>query len=110
MKFIDDKSKGKVNCWNRNYLYAGTLLFVLVNFMVFLCFGEFLAFNEKRIWSEPLDFNNIFISFCNVFTHFGWEHILFNLLLISIGSLYVERKTGTIKYILLIKKQDVGYV
>ena len=39
MKFFDDKSKN-VKWWNRNYFYAGTIVVVLVNILLFAFLGN----------------------------------------------------------------------
>ena len=39
MKFIDDKSKN-LKWYNRNYLYLGTLLIVVINIFVFAVIGN----------------------------------------------------------------------
>ena len=99
MKFFDDKSKINRSWWNKNYFFAGTLLFILVNVILFVS-NYRCSLEEVRVWSN-FDLTNLFIAFTNIFRHGSWEHILHNVLMIAIGGLYVERKTGTFKYLLL---------
>jgi len=99
MRFVDDKSKN-VNWWNRNYGYIGTVLFILFNVIIFVSNYHF-EIQEVRVWSE-FDLTNIFIAVTNVFEHGSVDHIMHNSLMIIVGGLYVERKTGSLKFLLLI--------
>lgn len=99
MKFIDDKNKS-INSWNRNYFFIGTFLFILINVILFATGVRNSLEQTSKTWSQ-FDLTNLFISFTNIFQHSSWEHVLHNSLMIFVGGLYVERKTGTFKYLLL---------
>lgn len=100
MKFFDDKSKEELHWYKRNYFYIGTLLFILLNIILFAC--SFVPSRTiNRVWSE-FDLTNLFVSFLNIFGHKSWEHVLHNSLMLAVGGLYVERKTGTFSFLLLI--------
>ena len=103
MKFIDDKNKN-LNFWNRNYFYAGTLIFIVVNILLFAFLGYNFANNigGGHVWNGVFDVSNIFRSFVNVFVHGNWKHVLLNMLCFLFCGLYIERKVGTFNFLLLI--------
>lgn len=99
MKFFDDKSKA-VKWWNRNYFYAGTIIVILVNILLFAFGGN----DWKSIatpddngfhWGEGFYFIPTIRSFFNCFSHFNWQHVLLNMLCFLGAGLYLERKLGT---------------
>ena len=99
MKFFDDKSKGKTNWWGKNYFYIGTILFIVLNVILFVT-NVRCALQTERVWSE-FNLSNLIIAFTNIFRHSSWEHLLHNALMIAVGGLYVERKTGTFNFLWL---------
>ena len=101
MKFFDDKSKINNSWYNRNYFFTGTLLFVLINIILFAIGVRHSLVQSNSTWSQ-FDLTNLFISFTNIFKHYSWDHILHNSLMIFIGGFYVERKIGTFKFLSLL--------
>ncbi len=44
MKFFDDKSRGELHWYNRNYFYSGTVIFIAVKILLKkkkMSFGDF---------------------------------------------------------------------
>lgn len=103
MKFFDDKNK-KLKWYNRNYLYFGTILVIAVNILLFVFLGNNFAkdIGGEHIWNGVFDCSNIIRSFVDVFVHGDWQHVLLNMLCFSFCGIYMERKIGTINFILLI--------
>ena len=99
MKFFDDRSK-KIKWWNRNYFFAGTILVVLVNILLFAFLGgsfqDCVKPDNIYHWHNGFYFIPTLRSFINAFSHSNWQHVLLNMLcFIGIG-LYLERKTGSL--------------
>ena len=102
MNFFDDKSK-KTNWYNRNYLFLGTVIVVCVNILLFALLGNDFSsgIGGEHIWYDQLDFSNLWRVFLNGFEHSNWQHVLLNMLCFFVCGLYIERKTGTINFLLL---------
>ena len=104
MKFIDDKNK-KLSKWNRNYFFVGTILFIVLNIVLFAVYG--LSLHTKLSNSIPNNdhysfFDQLYrliLQFCGNFTHSTWEHVLQNMLGFSFCLFYIERKYGTLKFL-----------
>lgn len=103
MQFIVNKSKNK-KWYNRNYFYVGTILVIVLNIMLFACLGYDFAndIGGDYIWNGVFDISNILRSFVNVFVHINWQHVLLNMLCFAICGIYLERKLGTLNFILFI--------
>ncbi len=103
MKFIDDKNK-KLNWWNRNYFYLGTIIVIVTNILLFNFLGNNFAgdIGGEHVWNGVFDLNNLLRSFLNVFVHGDWQHVLLNMLCFSVCGFYIERKVGTFNFILMV--------
>ena len=100
MKFIDDKHK-KLNWWNRNYFYAGTILFIVlcITLNAVLGFGWSLKLFDNTASYDNFKIINFFNGLFGSMDHSGgWQHILLNMLCYAIVSFYLERKYGSINY------------
>lgn len=97
--FLDDKSKNK-GWWNLNFCYLGTILFLAI---IGFCFSNDIEtpLKEVDVWSQ-FDLTNLWISFTNIFQHNSLIHIFHNSIMIAVGGVYIERKTGTLKFIMLL--------
>ena len=103
MKFFDYEKKNLA--WhNKNYFYLGTLIVVAVNILLFVFLGNNFAkdIGGDYVWNGVFDISNILRSFVDVFVHGDWAHVLLNMLCFSFCGLYIERKVGTINFILLV--------
>ena len=103
MKFFDDKSKQTTN-WNRNYFYLGTLLFVILNILLFGILGS--GWSEK-VFDYSANYDNFkLLNFFNgllgSIDHVNWQHVLLNMLCFVIVGIYLERKYGTLIFLFLI--------
>ena len=99
MSFFDDKSK-KVTKWNRNYCFLGTILYLAV-FWILFALDVNITLKEAKNWSA-FNLTNLWISFARVFLHLSFSHILHNSIMIAVGGMFVERKIGTFKCLLLL--------
>ncbi len=103
MKVIDDKCK-KVSWYNRNYFFAGTILVILINIILFWQLGNSWEnnFEVSKGGKIACDFANLLRLFMNALSHSDWEHVLFNMLGVLVCGLYLERKIGSINMFLLL--------
>ena len=103
MKFIDDKSKN-LKWYNRNYFYIGTIIVIVVNILLFKFLGNNYAkdIGGQYVWNGVFDISNMLRSFVDVFVHGDWQHVLLNMLCFAFCGIYMERKFGTINFILII--------
>ncbi len=103
MKVIDDKSKKKLNWWNRNYFFVATLAIIIINVLVhvlwarwcedvFVIDGEYHAFN----------FIPTLLAFFSSFSHSTLPHLLLNMLPFLVVGIYIERKRGSFSTFLLV--------
>lgn len=103
--FINDGYKNK-SWFTRNYFFAGTVLIILINILIFAIGGEDWVLDSlntwKDHWTDVFYFKPLIRVFCNSFAHFTWRHVLLNMLCFFFCGLYLERKTGSIKFVLLI--------
>lgn len=105
MKFIDDKNK-KLTWWSRNYAYLGTLLFVTLCVSIYTIVGNGSARPrldnvDENIFYKAFVFDNLIQSCINAVFHLNIQHVLTNMLCFLICGFYIERKTGTVNFILL---------
>ena len=100
MKFFDCNKKEK-NWFNRNYFFAGTLLIILINVLVFAFVKKNPAGDLNSDWDDTLNFSNITAAFISAFRHYDIGHILANMICFVIVGVYLERKLGSIKLFLL---------
>lgn len=107
LAFFDDESKGKITWWNRNYFYAGTILVVLINILIFAFVKErpwqiIEIDNYVAHWGDVFYFDTTICGFLSAFFHSTWQHVLLNMLCFFVAGLYLERKKGTLGLILFI--------
>lgn len=103
MKFFDDKNKN-LKWYNRNYFYIGTIIVIVLNILLFAILGNNYAkdIGGHHVWNGVFDISNMLRSFVDVFVHGDWQHVLLNMLCFAFCGIYIERKLGTINFILLI--------
>lgn len=101
---LDGKIK-KVTWWNRNYFFIATLLVVVVNIALYGARGsrweQFIGPNYGG-WGNLLDFDNLIRAFLNSFSHANWHHVLLNMLCFFVYGAYLERKHGTLYFLLTV--------
>jgi len=103
MKFFDTKAKNPT-WYNRNYFYIGTILIIVTQILLFAFFGSSLASSTPAHvhWEDTFNFANLYILIGNCLGHSSWMHVLMNMLCLTISGLYIERKTGSINFVLII--------
>ncbi len=97
MNVFNEKNK-QLTWLNRNYFYLTTLTIMFINFMFFTCAPSI----QESIVPAYQSLNGLTLGIVNSFTHYGWQHLLLNMLCFSVISLYLERKFGSIKYFVLV--------
>lgn len=109
-KFINNDYENEF-CFARNYFFAGTVFIILINILLFAIGGSGWTpihnFNSvfgvsANHWKDVFYFNSLICAFCNSFAHFNWQHTLLNMLCFFACGLYLERKAGSIKFVLLV--------
>ena len=91
--FINDKRK-TLSWKNANFFYISTFLFALTLIITFLCCRPAI--------NSVLDQNMYWNILLLPFRHLDWIHLIGNLLCFLTVSLYLERRYGSLKYILII--------
>ena len=97
MRYIDDKNKN-LKWWNRNYFWIGTVLYIFVNLMLYMCVSNFYL-NRADYSEKAYAFVRFFTYFADAHLHGSWEHVLHNMLGYAISAFYIERKMGSVKFI-----------
>lgn len=91
-------------CFTKNYFWIGTIFIVLLCIFLYLAGGS--NWNpitlRRGSWSDGLDFRALFYGFLNSFGHINLQHTLLNMLCFLFVGLYLERKIGTVKLLLLV--------
>ncbi len=104
MLFFDDKSKTDLKWYSRNWFYAGTIFISLL--LIILCVANLNEWEESIIERYTLEggsvFERLFYAFLIKFIYTNWSTVLYNILGFAIAALYLERKTGTLNFILLV--------
>lgn len=102
---LNDDYKNKYRIF-KNYFWIGTIAVILVCALLFLIGGNNwnpIEYDYRSHgWTDGLYFNPLFYGFLNSFGHSNLQHMLLNMLCFLIAGLYLERKTGTLKLLLLI--------
>ena len=101
--FLNDNGKSKT-WFSKNYFWIGTFAVVVTCILLFLFGGN--RWNPMTMrtggWSDGLNFNGLFYGFFHSFGHANLQHTLLNMLCFLVVGIYLERKTGTIKLLLLV--------
>ena len=96
---LDDKSK-KLTVLNRNYFFAVTVFIVLLNIIVYAVHGPNTGeFSVRPNWGR-FSVNNLFQALVNSYSHANWQHTLLNMLCFFIAGIYIERKKGSLQFLL----------
>ncbi len=103
MKVIDDKNK-KLTWYNRNYFFAGTIIVIVVNILIFYFLGNDWekVFKMSQDGTKAFNCANLIRLFMNAYSHSDWPHVLWNMLGVFVCGFYIERKIGSINMLLLI--------
>ena len=97
---IDDKSK-KLTRLNANYFFAVTVFIVLLNIIVYAVHGSDTGeFGDRYQPWNTFSVKNLFQALVNSYTHANWQHTLLNMLCFFIAGLYLERKKGSLPFLL----------
>lgn len=98
--WLDDKSK-PITWLNRNYYFVTTVFIVLLNIIIYSVHGSNTGnFAEKWPPWGKFSIANLFQALVNSYTHANWQHCLLNMLCFFIAGLYLERKKGSLKFLL----------
>lgn len=103
MRFVDDIDR-ETHWYNRNYLFAGTILIIIANIVLYWAMGtiwqkELIDTTAK--W-EDFSFINLMTIFFTAFSHLNWQHVLLNMLCFAFVGFYLERRYGTFALLFLV--------
>lgn len=102
MRVLDERGKITTK-WNRNYFFVATTLILIALLVLFLVFHDTMNLQSKHDnWATMLSFDNIYKAYLNCFLHVNWQHLLINMLCFLVCGLYLERKMGSLNYILFV--------
>lgn len=112
MKFLKDRckrcqTKDCINCvkwYSKDYFFAGTLFFIILCVVVY-AFAPNWQHNINEStgnWEKPLYLWSMLRSIANAFNHTSWQHLLLNMLVFFVCGLYLERKTGTLYFVVIV--------
>lgn len=104
MKFIDDKNK-KINWWNRNYFFTGTIFISVLFIVIFAIWGNWGENLLAEMKNEEDTLNILVRYFYSLGLHYSfsrWSTLLYNILGLVVCGFYLERKIGSLNFILLV--------
>ena len=72
----------------------------MLNIILYAVYGsETGDFSIRPVWGN-FSVNNLFQAFVNSYTHSNWQHVLLNMLCFLIAGIYLERKKGSLPFLL----------
>lgn len=99
--FVNDTGK-RLTWTTRNYFFLGTFFIVFLNLFIYaVCKSETYFFAVLPDWGK-FSVNNLFQALVNSYTHINWQHVLLNMLCFAVAGSYLERKTGTLLFLLFL--------
>lgn len=106
---LDDKDK-KLKWWNRNWLFAATLIVIAVNLLIYFFADnwQYKAFHVRNYEHLENHWNDVFYfvptarSFFNSFSHANVQHVCLNMLCFFVVGIYLERKYGSVSVLLTV--------
>lgn len=99
MRIIDDTGK-KLTPATRNWFYAVTVLIALANILMFAVYGSDVPGISHRPGWGTFSVNNLLQALINTFSHANRQHVLLNMLCFVIAGSYLERKMGSLRFLL----------
>lgn len=99
--WLHDRSKS-TSLLNRNYFFITTVSIVLLNIIIYASCGSATGhYAERPLWNK-FSVVNLFQALVNSYTHANWQHTLLNMLCFFVAGLYLERKTGSLKFLMFL--------
>ena len=91
----------KCTTWrNANYCFAVTVAIVSLNIILYaVCGSDTGDFSVRPDWGS-FSVNNLFQALVNSYTHSNWQHTLLNMLCFLFAGIYLERKKGSLPFLL----------
>lgn len=97
--WLDEKSK-RITWLNKNYFFVTTVFITLLNIIVYAVHSSDTGdFYVRPDWGS-FSLNNLFQALVDSYTHANWQHCLLNMLCFFIAGIYLERKQGSLHFIL----------
>lgn len=101
MEFINDYRK--VTHWtDKNFFFITTIFIAVLNIILYAALGGWGSSVKTNGWHAFIHFDCLVHTFLNAFSHSNWQHTLLNMLCFVICGIYLERKTGSLYFLLLI--------
>lgn len=106
MKVIDNQTK-KLTAFNRNYFFIVTVLVTATCITLHACLGSSWSIRIRPYELDQLGFevlkgSTLLYTFLNSFAHANWQHCLLNMLCFFICGCWLERKEGSLKFLILL--------
>ncbi len=99
-ELLNDRNK-QLTLLNRNYLFLATILIVGLNLALFK-YGVKIELPTESNGNRFLSLAPLLQEFLNCYFHSTWQHVLLNMLSCFIAGLYLERKMGSFRFLLLV--------
>ena len=96
---VNDKSK-KITWLSRNYFFAVTTMIVLLNVILYAVHGSHLGDYAIRSNWGKFTVDNLFQALVNSYEHSNWQHCLLNMLCFFVAGIYLERKQGSLRFLI----------
>lgn len=103
-KIVNENLKNK-SYFAKNFFWSGTFTVILLCALLFLIGGNDwnpIKIDGLHIWTDGLYLNRLFYGFLQSFGHSNLQHRILNMLCFLVVGLYLERKIGTLKLLLLV--------
>lgn len=85
---------------NANYCFAATAAIASLNIILYAVRGSDTGdFSVDPVWGS-FSVNNLFQALVNSYSHLNWQHVLLNMLCFLIAGIYLERKKGSLPFLL----------
>lgn len=84
----------------RNLFFATTLLILILNFAIFAAYGNQTPDFASKVPWDSFSVTDLFHALVNTFTHSNLQHVLLNMLCFAIAGSYLERKMGSLRFLL----------
>ena len=105
-KLTAETENKKENVFTKNCFFVCTITLVAAIILLYATGGNdwphFVHVRGDIGWNEAFYFNPTIRAFLNAFAHLNTTHVFFNVTGLFVCGLYLERKTGSIKLLIMI--------
>lgn len=102
---LQEQEETSISIWE----YKGTIGLIVINLLVFLWVSQkgdvysssFMFKMGAQSWYAVFYEHEYYRMITSMFLHFGWEHLFNNMLVLGLAGNQLEKKIGTIKFLIL---------